>query len=717
MQVCFGQISWAKNKPPKRAVAVLYDDSGSMLKNSRWVYANSALQTMTALLEDDDMLFLARMNADVEKNGYNIKTVRVNQANIKTLLNTFLTSYARPKDRQSTRFDANWFLLEKLKQTDAKEKWLLVVTDAQYPIDNEKVRQQEETIATEYANQRINVQFILIQPEPNAENSDQIAGFWQKHVNASIKKADEVEQLPAILENIASELVGRDKSGLDYHQSKDSITIESVFPLKGMVILIQNEQQNLAIQSANIGQQGNPSQRLHRIQSPKNHQSIKDNSYVAHVTAKNAVSNDDKTATVRFDKAISPDAKIKVFPTIAANLVIDVYSQGKLITPTANGTYNICMPHDVELRASLVTENGQILTGDDIINDKLDIRFKRKGLLNSDIKTQHAPQQHYHHVDIAHNDLNKPLSITPVAKYPGYFDIKQPAMTLKSVPCHRHIAIKLLSGADDKQWHYPVNALDTAPPLVFSVDIDGQPATTAQMQGLSLPLPDKHPWTINQQHNQFVLTAKHTFCALCFIRPQPIEKQPWHIDHLSDSPYDQLDAPIDLSYAVTYPANKNAYYWWRYGCPISFWLGIILLLWYLKRIFSKSRFAPKACIHRIRKGMNRSRMEPLVKSRHFISRWLWPSRQETRVIDGITFAAIGSRGNSIKVLGKCLNESFEINGWVFDEVRKESGKAQLDGILYDKNTLYHYDKSGDVDYRMQYGINRSRPVWDDDIFN
>src|SRR5690606_35475508 len=50
-----------------RAVAVVYDDSGSMLSGNdvvgrRWVYANYALQMLTGLLAEDDQLFVVRMS-------------------------------------------------------------------------------------------------------------------------------------------------------------------------------------------------------------------------------------------------------------------------------------------------------------------------------------------------------------------------------------------------------------------------------------------------------------------------------------------------------------------------------------------------------------------------------------------------------------------------------------------------------------------------------
>lgn len=61
-------VAKAQKQPiPERAVAILYDDSGSMgdpkFKHpTRWIFANQAIQSMGALLQNGDELYWATMN-------------------------------------------------------------------------------------------------------------------------------------------------------------------------------------------------------------------------------------------------------------------------------------------------------------------------------------------------------------------------------------------------------------------------------------------------------------------------------------------------------------------------------------------------------------------------------------------------------------------------------------------------------------------------------
>ncbi len=51
----FTFISFCKGEEAKeRVVSLVYDDSGSMRNNDRWKYANYALQSLVALLDEKD---------------------------------------------------------------------------------------------------------------------------------------------------------------------------------------------------------------------------------------------------------------------------------------------------------------------------------------------------------------------------------------------------------------------------------------------------------------------------------------------------------------------------------------------------------------------------------------------------------------------------------------------------------------------------------------
>ena len=50
--ICLPLSAFAKGEAKERVVSLVYDDSGSMRNNDRWKYANYALQSLVALLDE-----------------------------------------------------------------------------------------------------------------------------------------------------------------------------------------------------------------------------------------------------------------------------------------------------------------------------------------------------------------------------------------------------------------------------------------------------------------------------------------------------------------------------------------------------------------------------------------------------------------------------------------------------------------------------------------
>lgn len=711
-------VAWAAPKPtPERAVAILFDDSGSMQfpdHPTRWVYANQALQTMIALLAENDITYWVRMNADADANDdnhiTNQKTIGLNNTDkiIEEVRQTFIIRDING----GTSFNGVLSLIDELILTQADKKWLIIITDAHETNMDADYRQAHiDFLFPQLRENHINVEFVLIQPDSQAFTSAQYPGFWQSENVATLNVAQKSTDLPQVLQAIAVKLVGRDKDGVAYRQEDKTIFIDSELPLKGAVALIQNERSNLALTAAHLGSDSHPQQRFHHIQSPKNHNDVMENAYVVHLTTAKNLSGHDKTASMTFNAEISPQANIKVFPTPAVSVQTQVFSQGVEVMPSAPGRYEICQPHEANIRTSMLGQDGQVIP-----NDKMTVL-----LVNDDggeLASTVDSSGEYYVTRLTRAMLEQGITLTPHTTYPGYFDRMGTTITIEHKHCIREVTLNVLSGATNNHWRYPLDELKHASPLIFEVLVQGRAATEAEMQNFELPMPDDHPWQVEKTGNQFVLKPKSACCAFFWQRPHQIEKTQWTIKHISPLKDDKQTATLNLHYEVTKPLDKWDYYWWLL-CPFALWLGLIVILWYLKRLLSKERFAKTTCIHYIRSGMSRHRSEPLVKSRllYQIKRWFWPSRREVSVFNGLSFAAIGKRGNSIRVLGEGLDENFEIDGWVFDEVRREHGKTQLDGILYDKTTLVYYDGSGNVSYRMQYGTNRSKPVWSSDIFS
>lgn len=695
----------AQKKPPERAVAILYDDSGSMgnpniaNSNKRSVNANTALQTLLALLQENDDLYLLKMS-DHEAGNRDMIVATISKRSMDDLISKVRAKFKPTKRRQGTYFGGMIPLLQRLQNSTAQQKWLIVVTDAE-----QEVQSADRLVVNNYrqTGDGIQLRFVLISPKSGAMSDKQVAGYWQKHTAASFDQVMNDRELPSVLEKLASELVGRDKKGLTFSKQKQTIAIDSELPLKGAVVLVQNSKQSLSISNAQLGSDNNPKTRLHKIQSPQNVKGINDIAYVAHITADKTINNNDKNASITFNEEIDSTAKIKVFPTVATKVKTQVFSQGQVITPQ-NGSYRVCEPNGVEIQTTLHDESGQL-----IATQKMQVSIDIDGKKTLAAKPD---SNGYYRTEFTYEEIKQPLKLTVHASYPGYFDVVDAPLMVQADSCRRTIELKLLSGADNNSWSYDVSQLDSSEPLVFEVLVNGQKASKEQMQTFSLPMPDNHPWKVSTEENRFILTAKTGCCLLLWFRQGEIKATAWEITQISSSAYDTMSNPIHLSYEVVYPQNKLKYYWWRYGCPIA----LALFLFYLSKLFRKKRFRRKACIYYQEPGRLYTPY-PLVKSSlpSLIKRIFWPSKRETRIVRNLEFIANGKK--NVKVSGKNLTENFDIVGWFFDPDKQDSGAIQQDALVEDNTIIRHY-RDDEIEYRMQYMSKRGNPNFDndDDIF-
>ena len=166
---------------PSRAVAVLYDDSGSMQQGTRWTGANFSLQVMAALLNEGDVLLLSKMNSQPQPRRYEVP------GGIDALL-TDLQS--EPAPNGNTPYAGVDQLLRALKESHAAEKWLLVVTDGDFEgFTSELAQRQIDAIVKPLG---IRVVFLLIESRSGFD----AARYWQKAAGATIFQAANGAEVP-----------------------------------------------------------------------------------------------------------------------------------------------------------------------------------------------------------------------------------------------------------------------------------------------------------------------------------------------------------------------------------------------------------------------------------------------------------------------------------------------------------------------------------------
>ena len=114
----------AESLRSKKVVSVVYDDSGSM-SGSNWPYANYAMQTFVAMLNDDDELYITYMSNPGKAEKINTDDLLSAVTDIRNHQDSGDTPY------ESVQTAMNQ--LESVKDTNANTQyWLVVFTDGGY---------------------------------------------------------------------------------------------------------------------------------------------------------------------------------------------------------------------------------------------------------------------------------------------------------------------------------------------------------------------------------------------------------------------------------------------------------------------------------------------------------------------------------------------------------------------------------------------------------
>ena len=121
--LCFSVISFSKN------IFVIYDDSKSMNKDNRSVYANYAMQTLISLLEVDDNLVITKMS-DIE-NQFRNKLV-IDLKNIPEEIEYFREKINPKSD--VTPYKAVESMVDYIERLDVENdtNWFIVISDGYF---------------------------------------------------------------------------------------------------------------------------------------------------------------------------------------------------------------------------------------------------------------------------------------------------------------------------------------------------------------------------------------------------------------------------------------------------------------------------------------------------------------------------------------------------------------------------------------------------------
>lgn len=245
--------TFAKGEEAKeRVVSLVYDDSGSMRNNDRWKYANYALQSLVALLDEKDTFSYVPMSKPNDP---------LNISLTKDKRQTEIEGIGAWKTYLNTPFSAvETAMLSITKEADIdgkREFWLIVLTDGAFnDLEKDKVGGKEQILQKlaqfkkEMDVKKISLHPILITMEEDLGQQEkaQLNTFkeiWKKEINGVTMPSSGEDGIVKSVNQVAALVANRDpfssvESIVKTKVVGKKVEITTPFPLKRMTLVRQS---------------------------------------------------------------------------------------------------------------------------------------------------------------------------------------------------------------------------------------------------------------------------------------------------------------------------------------------------------------------------------------------------------------------------------------------------------------------------------------------
>lgn len=673
---CFLISSPSSCQAQDRAVAVVYDNSGSMRDAGQCEGINYALQVMVGLLHPQDELFVFKM----DESAGNPLSLKNKQQTINNASQRYDCS------ARVTPFDAAIAAQQQLTQSSRQKKWLIILSDGKIT---------DKQFAAKYPNDLNN--FVnqtggrIIFLNVNKGNSVLDDFFTQTQTpNQTLKTQGSFEQVVETMEQIAGNIMTLSSSGVSVQRKGNQATLKAPIPLKSLIVLQQDSRKNVqlpSIKKATAQQalfiedayQAEKVSAAHRMKGIITH--IRADQQGQKVIPKGEV-------TVQFDKDLRTLSNIRFLPEAAARLEVSLREGVK---SHRNNNYWLCdTAKTVELVAQLVDLDGKPLDGAVLAQSK--VHFINEG-------TQQKQALHFNRatkefvLPISPPAANERLLISVMAEYAGFFNFQSRIFTLQTVECPVPVAF---IDAEKTSINASVLNMDEAESITVQpkISVNNQTPrhpTPTELKALSIEKVNdtRIGIQVTEQNGQLTIQPTTYWCA-CFTKTG---KDSLVLKLTSTDPNLKT---TERSQVTLYLDIEDASWWAKCGWLLIIGGLFLVLLWYIWGIIKKPRFCRGAEIIITKTSTTikrRPKSYPLPTG--FFSRYLIPYIAEKQNVGSVTFKA-GSRCSHILLSDKTQTEEMYISGFPIDhpghkDLRLSNGE-QLEINRRSGKEVYEYRK-------------------------
>ncbi|TMW70434.1 hypothetical protein [Alteribacter natronophilus] len=656
-----------------------YDDeeSGERIDTDNWKFANYALQSMTGLLGENDILNVIRMSSADEVLPIEL-TYSERQKEIQNI--------EQWEERGNTPFETVETAFEHIRTSHDSDPeddyWFIIVMDGafndlDYTMRNDTELEQNRRHALdtmqdfqeEMEQREASFHAIFVTFEAYVTNDERIMmqefkeDFWDVTLQGEHLQASNEQEIIDRINEVAALITNRDpdsdRSGniLNPAIEGNKVTIESPYPLKRLTVLHQDmgdpAEHGITSVEVNGSSTGYEADGPYAIESPYDPAELRETLYgaVSHV------SHDSVEGVIpegRYTLTFADDVNPETMNFIAESSI----------------DFNISTKR-VEADGELTDDPQTFFAGTDM---KLIVRFTERGGAR---ETLTLPASRAEEMDVTAEIGEETYTLSWdeqmqafTAAYEMPDDYGRAAVTgyipgfyqeTKELNLHGLEAREWTLQAENENWSAPMDEMGEAEPIVFIPYINEIPISESELASVFDDI------EMSVDGGTFDASLKQHGSQINVVPESP------RFPFLTNDGERTIELTVSGPYegetaSATASANVEPIGFWRqYGIYLSYLLLGILAVWYLIGIYKKPRFDKKNTNfivkeNHLRGSMARNRDEgetELIRT-GFLQRWLVPYKAERTNIRNLEFIA-GRTRNTVYLSHKSKTEGMKVD--------------------------------------------------------